>query len=841
MKIKSLIILVEMTIVLFIMMCSVLTGLYFLKWQSEQNLLENMKTTVHTVRRLAESELEVMRNHTRFTAARFINRHSPDGVFTMTDEDAQLLCDEFGFIGFHLIDESGVRYAYSTLPPDLNADYIRRSFVGEELVSVSMDNPKEQGIIRVSVPVDFVEEATRAVLVTSWFVVRFADIFTEFVLVQKGDIIVVDEWGNILASRDKQWVIRRENFIKKAAEKGYASFADFFKRMLAAPGGDCTFSLQGEKYLAVYSAVGGTPSWKIAVTNRISKMPVEEALRGLLASGFMVLLLGGTAAFIFAGKISKPYEKIREQNEMLAAADKARSEFLASVSHEIRTPMNAIIGMSELMPQHNMTQVQTQYFATIKNMAKSLLQIINDTLDISKIESGKFSLVPGDYDIHVLFDNICSVARFFASTKDLVFRGERDEDVPPFLYGDSIRLEQICTNLINNAIKYTTKGSVRFHLSVERKKEKNYLMIEVEDTGIGIKQENISRLFDSYARFDHERNRGIIGTGLGLTIVRQLTEMMEGFIEVESEYGRGSTFTVHVPLIPGEVVSISAGAGDLRVKPSEQVRALVVDDTPVNRMVAQGFLNLYGLTVETASNGREAIKKLSTPYDIIFMDHMMEGLDGLETTRRIRALGKDTDDYARYMKVPIIALTANTFPENIKMFFDVGMNDFLGKPIENTELKRVLQKWLPPEKITMQEMKKPGDNPADSPEMACLRQIPGLDVEQGILFCGGSYASYRAILKIFCEDLSGDIEALRHAVEVKDWKACTLILHTFKGTLRSIGNEPLGQKAVRLEAAGKIMDEHAISQGVEPFIEELYVFYRQLAPLTEDAQENTPA
>ncbi|MDR2005890.1 MAG: response regulator [Acidaminococcales bacterium] len=376
-------------------------------------------------------------------------------------------------------------------------------------------------------------------------------------------------------------------------------------------------------------------------------------------------------------------------------ANSAKSRFLASMSHEIRTPMNAIIGMSDLMRVDNLDNLQQRYFADIKKMAKALLQIINDILDFSKIEAGKLELIPADFHLAELYDNICSMSKFTANAKELEFSSSIDASLPAAVYGDAVRFRQIFTNITNNAIKYTRKGSVSLALRRHAQGGREYIEFSVKDTGIGIKQEDMPKLFEVFSQLDLKKNKGIVGTGLGLSITKNLVSMMGGELKVESEYGKGSVFTVLLPLIEGDPDNIDRSNELARVMAKDDATVLVVDDNHINITVALGLLATHNISGNAADSGEQAIEKVKgKQYDIVFMDHMMPGMDGIEATKRIRGIKGEF-----YKRLPIIALTANAVTGARDTFIESGMNDFISKPIEPAQLNSVLAKWLPPEKI----------------------------------------------------------------------------------------------------------------------------------------------
>ena len=346
-------------------------------------------------------------------------------------------------------------------------------------------------------------------------------------------------------------------------------------------------------------------------------------------------------------------EQLKESLMEARAANVSKSNFLSNMSHEIRTPMNAILGMAELLTHERLNERQTEYVNDIIVSAKSLLGIINDILDFSKIESGKLELNPVDYDFRALINNIESMFTYVSDNKGLEFKVEVADDIPDCFYGDDIRVRQVLINICGNAVKFTEKGNIKLTV----KKIGNKLVFEIKDTGMGIRKKDLPKLFNLFEQADKSRNRNIVGTGLGLPISKAFVEMMGGEIIVESEYGRGSTFTVIMPIVKGDPSGIrkddNSNIGQALSAPD--ARILVADDNRFNLKVACGLLNLMDIEAETADSGFKAIELVrQNDYDIVFMDHMMPEMDGIETVRKIRKLG------GKYEDLTIIALTAKT-------------------------------------------------------------------------------------------------------------------------------------------------------------------------------------
>lgn len=409
---------------------------------------------------------------------------------------------------------------------------------------------------------------------------------------------------------------------------------------------------------------------------------------------------------IFVADVTKEQNTMNllyESREEARIANRAKSDFLANMSHEIRTPMNAIIGMSDILLQNKeLDEATKEQVSNIRIAGRNLLEIINDILDLSKIESGKYEIICDEYDTASFFNDIRKIIQIRTDEKGLLFEVDIDKKLPAKLYGDSLRIRQIMMNLLGNAVKFTNEGYVRFSASWCN----NQIVYVIEDSGIGIKPENIEEIFDSFTQVDTRKNRDIQGTGLGLAISRKLAHIMDGDIKVSSEYGKGSRFTITIPQMPidntgelGQAVAKALKENTLQnnlqdenfeiIKRPDKI-ILVVDDNSLNLNVAKGLLEPYGVEVDVATNGKRAIRMVQNKhYDLVFMDHMMPEMDGVDTTLNIRSLEGE-----EYQKLTIVALTANAVADAKAFFLENGMQDFLAKPIERKELDRIINKWL---------------------------------------------------------------------------------------------------------------------------------------------------
>ena len=403
--------------------------------------------------------------------------------------------------------------------------------------------------------------------------------------------------------------------------------------------------------------------------------------------------------------------ELTEMNLDLEKANEAKSIFLARMSHEIRTPINAIIGMNEMTLRESSESNILNYAGSIETASNTLLSLINDILDFSKIESGLMKVIPEEYEVNSLINDCYSLLDMRAKGKGLKLKLEYNEKLPSILLGDGVRIRQIITNLLTNAVKYTDIGTITFEVDYIKKEDQRIdLVIRVTDTGRGISQEDIGNIFESFSRADERRNRNIEGTGLGLAITKQLIDLMDGSISVKSQPGVGSEFTTVIP----QIVVSKEPIGNIRDKFNARgttgqnykesliapnARILVVDDVMVNLQIIQLLLKQTLINIDTAESGKKAIELYKdNHYDLVFLDHMMPEMDGIETFIEI----KRTDRYVKE-HTPIVVLTANAIQGADKEYMAVGFVDYLTKPVQAKELEHVLIKYLPVNLVTMTE------------------------------------------------------------------------------------------------------------------------------------------
>lgn len=508
-------------------------------------------------------------------------------------------------------------------------------------------------------------------------------------------------------------------------------------------------------------------------------------------------------------------KNIELENAMIDArkASRARDVFLANMSHEIRTPINTMLGLNELILRESQDETIRGYALDIKQAGTILLSLVSDILDFSKLQSGKMELAEGTYDISSLLNDLINSVSIPLRKKKLRLSLDIASDIPYKLSGDEVHLRQIIGNLLSNAVKYTQTGTVTLRLAWEKQEKETLLLkIAVEDTGVGVKEKDIARIFETFNRLDMEASRNEEGTGLGLAVTHQLVGMMGGKLEVKSEYGKGSVFSF---AIPQKIINASP-LGDFQEQYDKSVRnsisyrekfiaplakILVVDDNAMNLAVAQDLLRKTKLQIDVASSGGECLEMLKRKeYHLICMDHMMPVMDGVQTLHAIREL---EDNPSR--NIPVIALTANAVVGAKEFYLKEGFEDYLSKPIEPDKLEDILIQYLPKELVYLtddEEISVESDDNEVGLNEEKLTDM-GINAANGLKYMGGSRSLYEKVLRDFREILHEKEEQLKSMLAKEDVSGYAIIVHALKGNARNVGADELAEEAFELEKKSK--------------------------------------
>lgn len=583
-----------------------------------------------------------------------------------------------------------------------------------------------------------------------------------------------------------------------------------------------------DSYKLVAAVKNETSGFTVYYVSTISNAFGRIIIYMILSS--IVLIAGAITVYKLMTGVMRMHdeanEKLRESADAAIAAGEAKSSFLAQMSHEIRTPINAVLGMNEMILRESDGDIR-EYALNIRSAGRTLLSLINSILDFSKIGDGKMEIISVEYDTANMIQSVVSAVKQRADDKGLKLIVMADNSLPSVMLGDDMRICQVISNLLTNAVKYTEKGSVTLTIKCsERNNKTAKIYVEIKDTGIGIREEDMDRLFESFRRLDEKRNRNIEGTGLGMSIVTKLLEMMNSKLDVKSVYGEGSTFsfTLEQGIVSkrdmGDYTKYRNDTNDYRTDNkylyAPEADVLVVDDNEMNLKVASGLMKMHGIVPDTALSGAQGIEMIKQKhYDVIFLDHMMPGMDGIETLERIRN-EKLIDE-----STAVIAMTANVFSGASDTYTQAGFDDYLGKPVESKLLESKLIRSIPDSKKqykrkhsrSSEAEKNISEDSFTADELRDLNLLcPQLSIVTGMGYCMDSREFYIDTLKGFVE--SDRRDQLKKAFDKRDWESFRICVHGLKSSALTVGAMVISEHAKALEFAAK--------EGDYEFIDKIY-------------------
>lgn len=573
-----------------------------------------------------------------------------------------------------------------------------------------------------------------------------------------------------------------------------------------------------------------------ALVSLVTVVIMQGLIEQLLITGIAVTLINVALYYTVESPDSVLIEKLNYERERADAANKAKSSFLARMSHEIRTPINAISGMDEMILRETEDENILAYAEDIRTTVGSLLSLINEILDFSTVEVGKMEIVPVQYEISVLLNDLINKAREKTETKDLAFLTEVNPDIPKLLYGDSIRIKQCITTLINNAVKYTEVGRITLKMGFEKAgREEVILTVSVSDTGTGIKETDLSLFTTPLSELDAESFSVIEDTGLDMHVARRLLALMESELNVRSEYGRGSEFSFRIrqrvvswePI--GEEWNLSRKwtlGQYTELFHAPEARILAVDDTEMNLAVILKLLKRTLVQIDTADSGQEALMKAAAHhYDICLVDHMMPEMDGIETLKELKELSGTRNSV-------FIALTANAVSGAREYYLKEGFDDYLAKPVTGDQLERLLLKYLPEELITVAQE----EGEAQSFDENGLPEIEGLNASDGLSYCG-SESAYMDVLEMFYQTLTERAEEIERFYHAEDIAGYRIKVHALKSSAKIIGARQLSEDAAELEQAADDQNLALIREKTEGLLLQYRAYLDRLAPLFGKEEE----
>ena len=858
MKIRTIAILVIITTNFLIIVFSVSVGILFVQKNIDISLETDLEVMSHIADSFISAEIDKLKLKLTMTSNALEANEERRWSSIMREQN--ILYPEF--IGYAVITESGEvkaregrAFADKSIINDKN---ISQAFLGKKTISSTYFS--ENGVVfYIAVPFEI---SHNSILVATIPGMYFRDLLSKFIIWESGHIYMSDSEGYVISNPRINWLNERFNYIKAAqTDSDFRELAATVEKMTRGEAGIGYYTVYGIPRICSYRPVyGSEEGWSLGVVAPLPENPIRHTAEGLIFVGLISFFLNVIAAIIGSNFIKRPFERIEILKEEADAANKAKSLFLSTMSHEIRTPMNAILGISEIQLQNeSLSPSVKEALEKIYSSGDLLLSIINDILDLSKIEAGKLELIIDKYDIASMISDTTLLNIMRISSKPIDFELSVDENTPARLLGDELRIKQIFNNLLSNAFKYTPSGKVKLSIHPEKGKfeEEITLVIVVSDTGQGMTKEQVDRLFDEYSQFNKKANRKTEGTGLGMSITRNLIKIMNGTIKVESVPDKGSVFTVCLP--QGKCDSDILGSDAAKNLDKFQMRnrdflkkvqisrepmpygnILIVDDVDANIYVAKGLMAPYELKIESSNSGFEAIDRIKNGevYDIIFMDHMMPEMDGIEAVSHIRNAG---------YKDPIVALTANAVGDQADLFLQNGFDDFISKPIDIRHLNHILNKYVrdkQSEEVLKQaraQKKETHQSQKDEIRLTIFenKNIEGVDILKGVKRFGGNEQIYIEVLATYAESVESMLYTVENVTE-ETLDAYRIKVHGIKGTSYDVFAEKTAQDALDLENAAKSRDYSFIKSHNGDFVNNTRTLINNIKEFLADLSSEKP-
>ncbi|MDR0503868.1 MAG: response regulator [Treponema sp.] len=804
-----------LVVIIAVSVAIIISGLFvgsrFLSSSINRTMEDDLLITVDVAELYVKKEIELLKLIAQ-EAAREINQYLPTGWTAGILERVRL--DHSSYIGLAVFDDKTLIDSCGglSIPNDLiNEPFMTLTKSGAATISTTMYT--DDGTLVMYVPARINDDLVLAAILPGLY---FSSQISGFTFWQSGHFYIDDAEGTVISNYREDWVQYRVNFMEMAkTDSSYNDLSSLVRRGMNGERGIGHASVSGARRISAFRPITTPEGWYIGVIAPLSESALNEIPRGILLIGSITMLLSIIAASLAASFLKRPYEEVDHLRREAEIASISKSTFLANMSHEIRTPMNSVMGFSELALDDDVAPKTRDYLLKIRTNAEWLLQIINDILDISKIEAGKMELENIPFDIHELFVSCRTLILPKAVEKNIMLHFYAEPSLGKRPLGDPTRLRQVFVNLLSNAIKFTNTGMVKLHSDIIRM-ENNSISIhfEIKDSGIGMTKEQIEKIFDPFTQAESGTTRKYGGTGLGLAITKNIIEMMGGKLHVESTPGVGTKFSFDlvfdtIDISDDEAFSQKVVFDEIE-KPVFEGEILLCEDNAMNQQVICEHLTRVGLKTVVAENGRigldmvrERIQNGAQQFNLIFMDMHMPVMDGLEASSQIIRL--DTG-------IPIVAMTANIMSDDREIYAKSGMNDCVGKPFTSQELWRCLMKYL-------------------TPVIREKTSITGNESGGGILEADKNFQKKLQLL--FVKNNNKKFDELTEALKNNDIKLAHRIAHTLKSNAAQIGKTVLQKAAETVESYLKDENNFTTEMQILNLEAELNIVLKELSPLLE--------